>query len=601
MVVRSIRTRLVASYMIVGLVSVAVAGVLAQSLVARVIGARQTEALRQTAVAIADQAQPWVVGAKAPMPILDELTRTSSFLADAHVTILDRAHQVLADSGPRDAFDHFVFLSGEEGAAASVPISPTVFMRRRSGPLGEHVALAAGAAIEVDGAFVDGGLRERALLGVPPQPDPARTAAGGVALRIVVDQKFETGHAPATQARGADEAPFAAAVPPGHDGGAAPSHAATVFRLAVGGRAAPDGVGSIRVPIGDPARPAGYVQLREAGDARATALATTRRSFTIAALFAALVAGAFGVVVARGMHAPLAELTAVTAQMSAGDLQARARVQGRDEIAQLGGQFNTMADALAASFAALEAERDALRAFIADASHELRTPITALSNFNELIAGAAADDTVARAEFVAESRRQIERLRWLTTHLLDLSRLDAGLVALERETVDVGELLDEVAQAHATAAAERGVALAVQPPADGPLTLPADRARLSVALSNLVDNAVKYTPAGGTVTIGADAGAAVGADEAAVEPTSETVRLWVADTGVGLDPADAPHVWDRFFRGRRGTDGVEGTGLGLAIVQSIARAHGGAASVTARDGGGTRFEVRLRGGKGGRA
>jgi signal transduction histidine kinase len=597
MVVRSIRTRLVASYMLVGLVSVAVAGVLAQSLVARVIGARQTESLRQTAVAIADQAQPWVAGAKAPMPILDELTRTSSFLADAHVTILDRAHQVLADSGPHDTFDHFVFLSGEEGVAASVPISPTVFMRRRSGPLGERVALAPGAAVEADGAYVDGGLLERAVA-IPAQPDPGRPATGGVALRIVVDHAFETGQAPATRVLGADEAPFESAAAPGHDGGgAAPSHAATVFRMAFGSHAASDGVGAIRVPIGDPARPAGYVQLREAGDARATALATTRRSFTIAALFAALVAGAFGVVVARGMHAPLAELTAVTAQMSAGDLHARARVQGRDEIAQLGGQFNTMADALAASFAALEAERDALRAFIADASHELRTPITALSNFNELIAGAAADDTVARAEFVAESRRQIERLRWLTTHLLDLSRLDAGLVALERETVDVGELLDEVAEAHAVAAAERGVALTVQPPADGPLTLPADRARLSVALSNLVDNAVKYTPVGGTVTLGADTGEVLGSVEAGVEPTSSTVRLWVADTGVGLDPADAPHVWDRFFRGRRGTDGVEGTGLGLAIVQSIARAHGGTASVAARDGGGTRFEVRLRGGE----
>ncbi|MFN8422550.1 MAG: HAMP domain-containing sensor histidine kinase [Anaerolineae bacterium] len=116
-----------------------------------------------------------------------------------------------------------------------------------------------------------------------------------------------------------------------------------------------------------------------------------------------------------------------------------------------------------------------------------------MSNFNELLAGAASADAAARAEFVVESRRQIERLRWLTAHLLDLSRLDAGLVALDRAPVAVGELLDDVAAAFRPAATERNVTIDVERAAGDDLAVPADRERLTMALSNLVDNAVKYT------------------------------------------------------------------------------------------------------------
>ncbi|MEO8084378.1 MAG: HAMP domain-containing sensor histidine kinase [Ardenticatenales bacterium] len=576
MVVRSIRTRLVASYMLVGLVSVAVAGALAQSLVARVIDVRHAEALRQTAMTIADQARPLVSPAR--VPDLEGLIQTSSYLADAQVTILDPSKNVLADSGPRANVQRFMFIAGQSAGLASVPVSGTLFTRRLQGPLGERIAL---ASAPDDESAAHGAAQPGA---VPP-----------IALRIVVDHAVDVGANGARPADAASDADvyFMATDDTTADGGVTSAGAATaagavrtnsVLHAPAGAVLPRPAVALIQVPIGDPARPAGYVQLREASDARSSALDTTRHSFTLAAIVAALVAGAFGVVVAGGMHAPLAELTSVTARMSAGDLQARARVRGRDEIAQLGGQFNAMADALAESFAALEAERDALRAFIADASHELRTPITALSNFNELLSGAASEDEIARAEFVAESRRQIERLRWLTTHLLDLSRLDAGLVALHLAPVAVRDLLADVAAAFRPAAAERRVTIHVALGEDDERTVSVDRERLTMALSNLVDNAVKYTPSGGRITLGAD------------DVTGEAgpaVALWVEDSGVGLDPADAPHIWDRFFRGQRGTDAVEGTGLGLSIVQSIARAHGGRVAARPGDGGGTRFTITL--------
>ena len=142
------------------------------------------------------------------------------------------------------------------------------------------------------------------------------------------------------------------------------------------------------------------------------------------------------------------------------------------------------------------AERDALRRFIADASHELRTPITALKSFIDLLQGPAAGDPQAQAEFLAESQAQIERLEWITRDLLDLSRLDAGLAALDRDEHDVGELIEAAAAAFKAQAREKGIALSLQPPQPA-LTLYCDRGRIEMALSNLVDNALKYTPAGG--------------------------------------------------------------------------------------------------------
>jgi signal transduction histidine kinase len=225
----------------------------------------------------------------------------------------------------------------------------------------------------------------------------------------------------------------------------------------------------------------------------------------------------------------------------------------------------------------LAAERDALRRFIADASHELRTPITALKSFNSLLLGPASADTGAREEFLKESEVQIERLEQITADLLDLSRLDAGLVTLELGEHDVSELLDSVASDFRARAQIAGIALLVLAP-DPPILLVCDRSRLALALTNLLDNALKFTPAGGEIEIGARR-----------EPAS--VALWVRDTGTGIDAGDLPHVFERFYRGR-GAQGA-GSGLGLAIVHSIVHAHGGQVSVESTPGEGSRFVIRL--------
>jgi signal transduction histidine kinase len=284
-----------------------------------------------------------------------------------------------------------------------------------------------------------------------------------------------------------------------------------------------------------------------------------------------------GLLMSRRLAAPLSNLTQVAGRMSEGDLSIRAPIRGRDEIGRLASQFNRMAQRLEASFGELAAERDALRRFIADASHELRTPITALRSFNDLLLGAAADDPAARSEFLTESQVQLERMEWITHNLLDLSRLDAGLVSLELATHDVGELIATAVSPFRALAREKQISLSVWP-LMSPASIRCDRARIELAFSNLVDNALKFTAPGGQVEVGG-------------ERQGEAVRLWVKDNGSGIDPEDLPHVFERFYRGKSGDQ--SGSGLGLTIVYSIVKAHGGSVSVVSQVGAGSRFEVIL--------
>jgi signal transduction histidine kinase len=331
------------------------------------------------------------------------------------------------------------------------------------------------------------------------------------------------------------------------------------------------------VPIGGSRSPVGLVEISNAPDLAKGALRTTRQAFLLAAVGATMLAVIVGLWVSQGLTAPLRDLSVAAEQMSSGDLSIRAAVTSRDEIGQLASQFNEMAQRLETSFAELGAERDTLRRFIADASHQLRTPITALKNFIELLQGPAAHDAAAAAEFLTESQVQVERLEWITRNLLDLSRLDAGLVSLSVADWDMAELIDAAASTFKPQAEEKGIHLLAEAP-PSPVRLRCDRAWMELALSNLLDNAIKFTPAGGRVVIGA-------------EETGDSVRLWVQDSGQGIHPEDLPHIFERFYRGRNNHS--DGSGLGLAIVQSVVHAHGGRVSVESQPGAGSVFAIEL--------
>lgn len=529
---RSIRWRLVSSYVFLTLLTVAVVGLLALSLVKRFVGQQEVEHLKANAEAVAHQAMP-LMWPTVRQQELQDLIQTSSFLANARIRVLDDRRQVLVDSESIAEGDEFVWI-----------LSPLEYRIEVPGIPSRHFIVALPHATDFAPPF----LTEEYLSALEQRlPDVSFTLVrwrdGGWGREFRFDsvqrpeqiQQFITDKVTLRSER------------------------------------------VITVAIGEEDDPLGYVEISNGPDFGAEALTTTRQAFLLAGSGAMLVAVVAGLLVSRSLSAPLRELTVVAGRMSSGDLSTRAPVHGRGEIAKLAAQFNQMAERLEASFGELASERDALRRFIADASHELRTPITALKNFNDLLQGAAADDPAARAEFLVESQLQLERLEWITRHLLDLSRLDAGLVALDVDDHDVGELIEAAASAFKALAQERGIALSIKLPMP-PVTLRCDRARIELALSNLLDNALKFTPAGGQVEIGA-------------ERADETVRLWVRDGGPGIDPADKPHIFERFYRGRNSQ--AEGCGLGLAIVQSVVQAHGGQVTFESEPGAGSLFAIAL--------
>jgi signal transduction histidine kinase len=343
----------------------------------------------------------------------------------------------------------------------------------------------------------------------------------------------------------------------------------------------PSSGSSVLEPIVMAGMQVGYVELSGGPDFGAQALAAAQRALLIAGSGAVLLAGLLGLFISRRLAAPLVVLSQAAGRMGAGDLTTRAEVRTRDETGALAASFNQMAERLEASFNQLTVERDALKRFISDASHELRTPITALKNFISLLQGPASADPRAQVEFLAESQAQIHRLEWITQNLLDLSRLDAGLAPLELAEVSASDLLEASAAPFRLTAVEKGIALEVRLPQPD-FTLRCDHQRMEMALTNLLDNAMKFTPPGGRIELGAEASA-------------NGARLWVQDNGAGIAAQDLPHVFERFYT-RRAIDhspAGAGSGLGLSIVERIVQDHGGEVQVESEPGHGSSFTITL--------
>ncbi len=312
---------------------------------------------------------------------------------------------------------------------------------------------------------------------------------------------------------------------------------------------------------------------------RLTTLERVRGTLLFTGLLALLASLLVGVPAARRFTAPLARLRRAASRLAQGQLDERAPRSDIVEIDDLARQFNVMADRLSESLRLLEADRDRLREFVADVSHELRTPIAALRAFTELQRDGQVDKATRR-EFLDRSSEQISRLEWMSTNLLDLSRIDAGIFPLDMRPGDLRDPIRSVVEAHAELAEQRGVSLASEvPPA--PVMLLFDRERIVQLLTNLVGNGLKFTPRGGEVRV-------------TLSDVPDGAMLVVRDSGPGILAAELPHVFDRFFRGTNVGDArASGSGLGLAIARSIVEMHGGRIEVASAIGEGSAFTVRL--------
>jgi signal transduction histidine kinase len=312
---------------------------------------------------------------------------------------------------------------------------------------------------------------------------------------------------------------------------------------------------------------------------RAATLDRVNGTLIGAGLAALAVALFIGTLAARRLTGPLARLRRASSRFAQGDLEERAPQFGIMEVDELGQQFNVMADRVSESVRMLQADRDRLREFVADVSHELRTPIAALRTFTELQRDGHMEED-QRREFLDRSTEQINRLEWMSTNLLDLSRIDSGIFPMDVRSGDLRDPVRSAVEAHAEIAEQRGVSLTSRVPTS-PVMLRFDTERILQLLSNLVGNALKFTPRGGEVIV-------------ELASTDSEAVLEVRDSGPGIPEGELPHVFDRFFRGTNVGDArASGSGLGLAIARSIVEMHGGAIAVTSAVGSGATFTITL--------
>jgi two-component system sensor histidine kinase BaeS len=284
----------------------------------------------------------------------------------------------------------------------------------------------------------------------------------------------------------------------------------------------------------------------------------------LAALAGAILAAALSFVVARSIVRPVRRVADASHALAAGETPTRLPEEGATELVSLAQAFNEMAAQLATS-------RESERNFLLSVSHELKTPLTAIRGYAEGLGEGAFTADEASATILLEARR-LERL---VRDLLDLARMNRREFSVARDAVDLGEVARAAVARYEAAAREYGVSLAA---GGGEAWVVGDFDRLLQVASNLVENAIRETPSGGSVDVG-------------VEPR----RLVVTDTGPGLDSVDVAHAFDRFFLyDKYGRERPVGSGLGLAIVKQLAEAMGGTVAVRSELGEGTAFTVTLR-------
>jgi histidine kinase len=289
----------------------------------------------------------------------------------------------------------------------------------------------------------------------------------------------------------------------------------------------------------------------------------------LAALVVSLIVSLF---ISRGLAAPLRVMMTASQRMAEGHYNERVPARGSDELGQLAGSFNNMAEKLEQ----VEAMR---RRLIGDVAHELRTPLTAIKGSMEGLVDGVLPATLQTFDQVAA---ETERLSRLVDDLQELSRVESGSVALDLGPVSLPDLVGTARKRLAQAYAGKGVSLSLDLPADLP-TVHADTDRLLQVLTNLLNNALHYTPSGGRVALSA-------------QRLGQEVFVRVVDTGIGIPPEHLPYIFDRFYRvdKSRSRQAGGGSGIGLTISKHLVEAHGGRIWVeSAGEGRGSTFTFTL--------
>jgi len=347
------------------------------------------------------------------------------------------------------------------------------------------------------------------------------------------------------------------------------------------------------VPINSASGPVGSVMVRAPVEGTEAILRSVRRLSLLTAACVASLAFLLSLAVSRTIARPLRRISQTATRIGGGDFAARVTPLPGGEIGGLAATVNGMADQLEGMFAQLSEEKTVLienaerarrleqmrRNFVADASHQLRTPLTGARGFLEALADGTAAAPEARDRCVAVALEQLARMQTLIDKLMDLSRFDAGTVELDTEAVRVEGLLEGAVSAFEPRLEEAGVRVEIEAEPDLP-EITVDGGRIVEALGNLLDNAIRVTPAGGRILL-------------SVQRDGDSVRFAVCDEGPGVEEANLEAVWERFFSRTRSGEGPAGLGLGLAIVREIVAAHGGSVFAENASTGGAIFVFTL--------
>ena len=302
-------------------------------------------------------------------------------------------------------------------------------------------------------------------------------------------------------------------------------------------------------------------------------LATFTRNFLFVAVASILTGGLLGWIMAGRALLPLNSVAQAAQEIKGSNLKVRIPLRGAgDELDRLIGSFNDMTSRLESSF-------EQVRQFSTDVSHELRTPLTAIRGQMEvaLLTAKTADDF---RDVMVDALQDVEHLSNIVRALLQLSQAESGQLILQITLIDLAAVVDDIAEQFEIPAEDQKLTMETAIEREG-CVIKADRVQIGRLITNLISNALKYTPSGGRVKV-------------EVKRDGDCVLFIVSDTGVGIAADHLPHIFDRFYRVRKiQTKSVQGLGLGLSFVAWIVQVHGGKVDVQSTEGKGTTFSVSL--------
>ncbi len=289
----------------------------------------------------------------------------------------------------------------------------------------------------------------------------------------------------------------------------------------------------------------------------------------VAGIAALILSVGFGLMIASSIGTPIHKITKAAKAIRDGDLSARVHPRGDDELAQLGAVFDEMADAI-------ERDRDLEQQLIGDVAHELRTPLMAIQATAEAIQDGVFP---ADEEHIGTISSETQRLGRLVEALLHLNRLENGATEVKRDPIDITSLIDEIIVSNEAFVESSGIKLVAE--VESGVRIIGDRDLMLQAITNLLSNAVRYTPENGTVTV-------------RVERHDGNACISVVDTGIGLDEEDLNKVFSRFWRADSARASITGgLGIGLALVKEVADQHRGNVTVESRLGEGSTFTINV--------